>query len=522
MHYVVSCGDDSLRVQNCFCMYYDRNLNTTTIGNCLLTCIHPGPSFSYGFHREKNTTKFNEDMCQDNPVAGNMHRRGRFCGECEEGYGLAAYSYHFIHCINCTDYGYKNWLKYFAIAYLPLTVFYFVVISFRIRVTFPPMNCVVLVCQLLTVPTVMRMVMAAEDNHTFGDKIKELPALKVILSIFGIWNLDFFRPLYSPFCLHPHFKALQIIALDYLIAVYPLLLIFLTYILLELHDRNCQFLVLMWRPFKWCFGRIRNEWNLRASLVDGFNSFLIMSYMKLLSISFNLIVPTKIYDVNTTVHKEARYLYYDANVELFSREHLPYAILASVVLLVLVLLPLALLCLYPCHCFQRLLNGCGLRCHALHIFMDSFQGCYKITPYDCRYFAGFFLFLRIVVFILFTWTLSTFFFTVFAVACTLAVFLIVIVQPYKQSYSNAIDSALLLSLATVNIAVQGIGVGSFQDHDNLKLSQGILVFAFVFPALCCVALLAYCICKPGAFPRRMLQRLCVSLSEKFLLKRTVG
>ena len=516
-HVVISCSDDSLSLQNCFCMYYDKGLNTTTIGSCFHTCLRPG---ALKFHRDKNATKFNQEVCLNISVAGNMHRRGRFCGECEEGYGLAAYSYHFIHCINCTDYGYKNWFKYFTIACLPLTVFYFVVISFRIRVTFPPMNCVVLVCQLLTLPTVMRIVMAAEDNHTLDPRY--IVALNVVISIFGVWSLDFFRPLYTPFCLHPSFKALQIIALDYLIAVYPLLLIFLTYILLELHDRNYRIIVCMWSPFKWFFGRIRNEWNLRASLVDGFNSFLIMSYMKLLSVSFSLTLPTKIYDVNATLYKDRRYLYYDANVELFSKEHLPYAILASVVLLVLVLLPLVLLCLYPCCCFQRLLNRCGLNCQALRIFMDSFQGCYKIAPYDCRYFAGFYLLLRIVVIVLVSWTLSVLFITGFAVACTLGAVFIVIIRPYKQSYSNTIDAVLLLSVAIVNIALQGNTIGCFVDRDNLKPSQGIVVFSLVFSVLCCLALLAFCVCKPGAFPRRLLQRFYFSLPKKKFLLKTAG
>ena len=121
--------------------------------------------------------------------------------------------------------------------------------------------------------------------------------------------------------------------------------------------------------------------------------------------------------------------------------------------------------------------------------------------------------------VLFSWTLSILFFTAFAVACTLGVVFIVIIRPYKQSYSNTIDAVLLLSVAIVNIALQGNTIGCFVDRDNLKPSQGIVVFSLVFSILCCLALLAFCVCKPGAFPRRLLQRFYFSLSKKkFLLK----
>ena len=93
------------------------------------------------------------------------------------------------------------------------------------------------------------------------------------------------------------------------------------------------------------------------------------------------------------------YLYYDASIEYFGRKHLPYAILAIFVVLIFIILPILLLLLYPMRCFQRCFGHCGVRWHALPIFIDAFQGYYKDgtnRTRDCRYFAAVHLLVRLV------------------------------------------------------------------------------------------------------------------------------
>ena len=75
-----------------------------------------------------------------------LHHVGRFCSQCEERYGLAAYSYHFTSCILCDDdHGYKKWLRYFAVALLPLTVFYFLMVVLQINIVSSRLNGIVFV-----------------------------------------------------------------------------------------------------------------------------------------------------------------------------------------------------------------------------------------------------------------------------------------------------------------------------------------------------------------------------------------
>ena len=135
-------------------------------------------------------------------------------------------------------------------------------------------------------------------------------------------------------------STLQVLALDYILAAYPLLLILITYSIVELHARDC-IVVWLWKPFRRCFTRFQRTY-IQTSLVDAFASFLLISYV---SVSFDFLIPVYLHDV----HGESMelYLFFDGTVEYFGEQHLPYAILAIFVLIVFNILPLLLLCFYP-------------------------------------------------------------------------------------------------------------------------------------------------------------------------------
>ena len=172
---------------------------------------------------------------------------------------------------------------------------------------------------------------------------------------------------YPLFCLHPSASILQILSLDYIIAAYPLVLIILTYKLVILHYYNCRLVVWLWRPFLRCCICCQWQFDIQNSLMDAFATFLLLSYVKFLSVSCNILTPTVLWDAKRV--SQPTVLYYDGTVDYFSKEHLPYAPLAMIVLLVFTLLSILLLCLYPCRCFQRFLKSCHLRSQSLHMFM---------------------------------------------------------------------------------------------------------------------------------------------------------
>ena len=163
----------------------------------------------------------------------------------------------------------------------------------------------------------MRVVLAATEPYPFAASLA-----KVIFTLYGIWSLDFFRTLMPHICVNV--DTLQALALDYAIAFYLLILLVVTYIVIQVHTCNLRVISVMCRPFRSWTERFRSQWDVKTSIVEAFATFLLLSYMKLLSVSVDLLTPSHVYHVNGS--SLGLYLYYDATIEYFGEEHLPYGV----------------------------------------------------------------------------------------------------------------------------------------------------------------------------------------------------
>ena len=167
-----------------------------------------------------------------------------------------------------------------------------------------------------------------------------------VTTFYGMWNLDFFRFFIPPFCISSDMNTLHTLALEYVVAIYPLLLTVVIYFCIEMYDNGVRVVVCVWRPFHVCFARFRRKWDPKGSVINTFATFLLLSYSKLLTVSYTLLGVNKLYS-NRGERVGPVVLYLDASIEYFSRQHLPIAVLAICVLLVFVIFPLFLLILYP-------------------------------------------------------------------------------------------------------------------------------------------------------------------------------
>ena len=216
--------------------------------------------------------------------------------------------------------------------------------------------------------------------------------------MFTVWNLDIIRSIKLNICLGTN--TLQTLALDLAVGAYPLLLILLSYLLIHLYDSDFKLVVILWKPFKSIFGLFKRNWEIKTSLIDAFATFFLLSNMKFVGASFDLLFPVSVYQLNSTGHVTHSWrLYFNATVPYFGEKHLPYAILAIAVLSLFALLPTLLLMIYPFRWFQKLLNLFPFRWYILHTFMDTFQGCYKNETEpgtrDCRWFASIYFLLHL-------------------------------------------------------------------------------------------------------------------------------
>lgn len=485
---IVSCNNitGEVRVLDCFCITLNGDSSkSTVVGRCLFNCVNSSAYTTDIIYHSvwPNTTELNQQTC------GYLNRKGRFCGECIDNFFVPVYSFN-LTCMQCSKH---NWIKYIAIAFIPLTGFYFLVVLFSISVTSPQLKGFCYCAQYIASAGNLRVIFQSLHNTNYPFI---LVSAKVISTMYGFWNLDFFRTLLPPFCLE--ITTLQSLSLDYIIAGYPLALIAVTYLLIFLYDKDYRLVVRLWTPFQRFLIQFKRQWDLKTSMIATFATFVFLSYDKLVSVSFDILVPTRAY--NVTGQLVNVYLYYDSSIEYMGKEHLPFACLAIIILISVTVVPVALQLLYPMLCFQRFLNHYNLNSEKLRVCMECFQGYYRNRSdggYDYRYLSGIFSTVRIMVFILYALSLSSLYYILSFLLFTLLGIVFIICQPYKENFSkyNKVEGSLFLLLALWNGGVVLFNASTVKDTRFATLSLGIIVVASLIPLLyisVCACYWLYC------------------------------
>ena len=485
---IILCNERSPLFLDFICATFNAKDRVIKVGACMYNSGMKGPG---GRSREALYNPLPADISNlTHFMCGRFRRNGTLCGRCLPNYYPQAYSYN-LTCIKCSNL-YWKWGKYIVAAYLPLTVFYFIILFLKINVTSSFLLAIVMYCQGIASPILIRLVL----THLHWNPNSTLTtSVKFLFSIYGIWNLDFFRPFYSDICLG--IGVLPTLALEYVIALYPFLLMIITYLLIVLYDKNYKVIRFLWRPFQAVFSLFRKNWNIRTSVIDAYATFFLLSHMKLLCVSFDLLIPVRVYDLHRDYHKIRYGLYHAADIHYFGSEHHPFAILASSILLVFGFLPIVILALYPFAFFQRLLNRFPFRWYVLHTFMDPIQGCYKDGTEpgtrDCRWFSSTYFLCRLLLFMLYGFDLNIATSLLSAFILLLYSFLCIVVQPFKNSlvHYNRIYTVFILLPALFCVLITGVGLSTGFMHELFNLFT-VLAFTIGFVPLVCTIFMVAC------------------------------
>ena len=427
-----------------FCMSYDETLGII-FGYCPYNSC-PKRSETQCIGRGLRFVKIPWDPLLINDVmCGEINRKDLLCSKCQNGLGPAVFSYG-LTCVKCLG-NTRGCLLYLTLALLPPTLFFLLLTALQIHVSSAALDSMVLMCQIMVSLVIW-------NPDAFFSGVKPLHSFQsFLLTVYGIWNLDFLRYVIPPFCINENMTALQVVSLEYLVALYPLLLITVTYILIELHDRGNRVLVSMWRPFHRCYTHFRRQWNPKTTIIHAFASFFLLSYVKIMVISITLLRTIRLYSATfQRVSKVSSYI--DPSVPIFGTDHALYAAIGLCMLLIFTVLPLLLLLLYPLRLIQRFLF---IRAHFLREVIQSLQGCYKdgtgqAGERDLRIFSAIFLFLRIIyVGMFFIPHLFTFYAA--AIIAFALVPLVSFYKPYKEDWGNLWSSFVLLAIGTAAIGV---------------------------------------------------------------------
>ena len=445
---VVKCNEmtKTVSILYGYCMTFNNETNVTQVGYCSYTLFSRLNSSFYTV-LPSNPSELNQFMCSP------WHREGNLCSQCEETYGLSVANL-YTKCVKCSLREGVGWLLFFILELVPVTILFAVVISFRISIARPPMNTFVLYSQL---SLAIIYVNAARFQTPFLSVLASQTFIQLrnaILPILGIWNLGLFNLIEEPtrFCVDPRLNNQQFYFLTCATSIHVLFLIVITFILIELHARNCRLIVWLWRPFLKRFVRFTRAWNSRLSVVDTFATFLLLSYCRLITFSYFIYTFQHIYTMDTTLSSR-KVLLYDPDVDYFDRDHLPYVVINLTVLLLFVCIPAIILALYQTRLFQKCLHLLRFRCLSLRIFVDLFQGCYKdgtSGTRDFRFTASLYLFLRLG--LLFSYVMCGFsvflncYIITFLTVILATLLFIVVAQPYKNKLMTKADTVLLLLL----------------------------------------------------------------------------
>ena len=361
-----------------------KNENTVDVfmGLCM-TYDYSNQSVLAGYCPYGSSSNFTNRMCLSQPsdpnqlnetICGPYNREGLLCGYCIEGFGPAVYSTD-LSCANCTDISTGLAIMcYILLQFLPVTVIFFLTTMFHFNITSGPMLGYIIFCQGFSFAV-------QYDMFFFNSLLSQLPLPlatvgPVSMALADIWNLHFFRFVLPPFCLSDRMTGIHVHMLNFLTAVYPVLLMVTVYITIELHARDYRCVHFVWKPFGICLSRFQNSWSAGDSVIHTFATFIMLSSYTVTYDTVSIAGTTDIYYVDGTVSKTV--LYFDPTVLAYSSEHIPCLVVAIIVCFLLTIFPALLLCLYPTRLYEKFSKCCNSRKRLfIKTFAEALHSCFK-------------------------------------------------------------------------------------------------------------------------------------------------
>jgi hypothetical protein len=192
------------------------------------------------------------------------------------------------------------------------------------------------------------------------------------------WNLNVLQPIVPPFCISEKLTNIHLLMLPFIPATYPVFLVVVFCVIVEVHSRKIFSPVSkMWRVFfKTKHYHISTE-----SVLQSIATLNFLSSTTNLYICASLFKETHVSYVSLSINSsqlEWKVLYFDPTVTFYSKEHLPYAVIALLLCVVLVVLPSLLLCWYPTKMYRYLSQYLSARKRlGITAFTETLHSCFK-------------------------------------------------------------------------------------------------------------------------------------------------
>ena len=309
----------------------------------------------------------------DEVICGSSNRRGLLCGECKDGYGPAVYSLD-QKCADCSS----IWSRYAIFLYLflqfvPTTLIFICFVLFQFDITSGPLLGYVVFCQTTVTAISYQYFFIYEYIKQYAPlSLRVLLDLLVTMSQF--WCLQFFKAIIPPFCISEKLTGIHVHMLNLIPAIYPLVLVIISCILMELHARNYRIVGILWKPFKILLSKANVTAVTSDAVFRAFASFIFLTNITVMFTAYQMIyfVPVQ----NSTGHFQKKVLYTDPEIKW--KASIPYVLVAALFFIFFSLIPSLLLCIYPTRLYRYLSRFLSARKQlAITAFAEALHNCFK-------------------------------------------------------------------------------------------------------------------------------------------------
>ena len=263
----------------------------------------------------------------------------------------------------------------------------------------------------------------------------------VVTFPYNILNLNFFTLEELSFCLWKGAAFMGLMMMNYVTVGSALALVFITIIIIRYRYVRTRI-----------FFRFRFQ-HRGSVLIHGLSAFFILCYSQAARTTFHILNFSCLYSANFNC--KLRVVHCAGHLTYLEGEHVPYAIVAFLVLIFMIIIPPLLLLVYPL--MFKLFGLCNLSETKLVTilwrmmpiqFLDAFQSSFK-DKY--RFFAGLYFLYRAAILGLYMYCQSWLHFYL-AVQLLLVVIMTVhsVFQPHKERKHNIVDSLLFANLSLIN------------------------------------------------------------------------
>ena len=436
------------------------------------------------------------------------NRLGFVCGKCAPSYSTSINddTYSCVLCDSSQLVG--NVFTYIGIVYVPLVLFFLVIIIFNVKLTTGPANAFILFSQAI----VSSFNLLSSDQLTISREVYKgtRQFFDICSAIYRIFNLDFFAYLLKPFCIGTQHSALEVIEINFVVALVPCVMILIVMACYQVTRFTCI--------FKICRCNARPEMSCTKAIsfspILAFAAFLLLSYNKVSTTASKMLSQVRFRNASGSDIEVTR-LYYAAQYDAGDWR---YTLPSVIITVLIIVLPIMLLG-FPVRLFEKCISRAPAimkyyPADKINIFLDAFQGCFLDNR---RYFASAYFFFRLIVnvFFVFLPTLSIQL-TCQQFLCIIMVVLIFLLQPYKVSVYNLIDILFFSNLAFISI-LNGYVIQYSSDLNEQKTIYAALVVFNILISLPLFYMAGYLIWHFLLEPRKdKIVRILVAPIQKYL------